>query len=133
MSGAASRARGNRAELDVCHALQRYGYRAVTSRSVRGGTQAGGDIITDFPAVLEVKDQAKLDLPGFWRQAVAQAEAEGDIPGLIVKRRGFADAEDWWYVSDLRTQIELIQSIAPNEDNLLADLAPILRMLLAKA
>lgn len=109
MSGSASRARGNRAELEVQHALERAGWRAMTSRAARGGTQAGGDLITDFPAVLEVKDHARLDLPGFWRQAVEQAG--DDIPGLIVKRRGHARAEDWWYVSDLATQIRLIRQL----------------------
>ena len=107
MSGRSSQQRGKRAEVEVVHALERAGYRAMTSRAIRGGTQHGADVITDFPAVLEVKDHAKLDLPGFWRQAVDQAG--DDVAGLIVKRRGYARAEDWWYVSDVRTQLRLIE------------------------
>jgi hypothetical protein len=113
MSGRSSQQRGKRAEVEVVHALERAGYRAMTSRAVRGGTQHGADLISDFPAVLEVKDHAKLDLPGFWRQAVDQSG--DDVPGLIVKRRGFALAEDWWYVSDVRTQLRLIAILSGRE------------------
>lgn len=105
--GATERRRGNRAETEVAAALKRLGWQAITSRSARGGTQAGGDLITDFPAVVEVKDHARLDLAGFWAQAVEQA---GDDPAVVVhKRRGRASAEDWWVTMDLRTLDRLIR------------------------
>ena len=96
------------------HALERAGWRAMTSRAARGGTQAGGDIITDFPVCLEVKDHARLDLPGFWRQAVEQAA--GDPAGLVVKRRGHSMAEEWWYVSDLQTQLKLVRALMDGKE-----------------
>lgn len=107
MSGAASRNRGIRAELEVAHALTRAGWQAITTRSIRGGTQGGEDlVVTDFPYVVEVKDHARLDLPGFWRQATEQA---GDDPALVVaKRRGKARAEEWWAISDLATLLRVI-------------------------
>jgi len=105
--GATERRRGNRAEVDTAAALVRLGWRALTSRSARGGTQAGGDLITDFPAVVEVKDHARLDLAGWWKQACEQA---GDDPAVVVhKRRGRADAEDWWVTMDLRTLDRLLR------------------------
>lgn len=107
--GKAALARGKRAEIEVVHCLRRAGYEAATYRALSGGTQRGADIVSDFPAILEVKDHQKIDLPAFWLQAVEQA---GDrIPGLIVKRRGHGRAEDWWYVSDVRTQIGLIHAL----------------------
>jgi hypothetical protein len=99
--GAASRNKGKRAEVEVVHALRRAGWAADTSRNVTGGRQRGADLVTTLPYVVEVKDHAKLDLPGFWRQAVEQAQ--GDVPLLVVKRRQFAHAEDWWAIQDLRT------------------------------
>jgi Holliday junction resolvase len=69
MSGASSRRKGNQAEVEVTHALERAGWTAVTSRAARGGYQSGEDIITNFPCSIEVKNQARLDLAGWWGQA----------------------------------------------------------------
>lgn len=86
MSGAASRRKGNRWELDVCSLLQQYGWQAITSRSARGGTQAGADIITDAPIIVEAKNQQKLDLSGWLDQAVSQADDTAPA-ALFIKRR----------------------------------------------
>jgi hypothetical protein len=94
VGGAAARRKGNRAELDVVAALRRHGWQAITSRAARAGTQAGADLITDFPLVVEVKDQARMELAGWVDQAVAEA---GGSPACVVhKRRGKAEAEDWY-------------------------------------
>jgi hypothetical protein len=106
MSGATSRRKGNRAEVDVVRVLRAAGYTAATSREVRGGFQSGEDIVSDFPASIEVKNQARLDLAGWWAQAQAQA---GDRPAVVVhKRVGKGQAEDWWVTMDLATLLRLV-------------------------
>jgi hypothetical protein len=106
VNGATSRRKGNQAEVEVCKALQRAGWEAVTSRAARGGFQAGEDIVTDFPASVEVKNHVKLDLAGWWAQAVEQA---GEKPPVVVhKRVGKSAPEQWWVTMDLATLLRLV-------------------------
>jgi hypothetical protein len=106
MSGSTSRRKGNRAELDVVKVLRAAGYAAVTSRNVQG-FQGGADIVSDFPASIEVKNQARLDLAGWWSQAVEQA---GGRPAVVVhKRVGRGQAGEWWVTMDLDTLIRLVR------------------------
>lgn len=85
MSGAASRRKGNRWELDVCQLLIQAGWQAMTSRAGRGGTQAGADVITDAPVSIEAKNHKTIDLAGWLDQAIRQAD---DCPAaLFIKRR----------------------------------------------
>ena len=106
MSGSASRRKGNRAEVEVVRVLRDAGYEAETSRAARGGYQSGEDIVSDFPASIEVKNQARLDLAGWWAQAEYQANGR---PAVVVhKRVGKAQAEDWWVTMDLRTLLRLL-------------------------
>ena len=94
MSGAASRRKGSRAEVEVVHALRRAGWDADTSRNVLEGRRTGDDIVWDGPASIEVKDHAKLDLAGWLRQAQDNA---GDDPAVVWhKKRGTAMAEGWY-------------------------------------
>lgn len=109
MTGAASRRKGNFAEQQVARVLREAGYEAETSRASRGGTQIGADINTDFPAMIEVKNQARLDLAGWWKQATDQA---GDMPAIIVhKRVGKGDALEWWVTMDLQTLLRLVANL----------------------
>ena len=109
MSGASSRRKGNAAEVEVVKALERAGWKAVTSRSARGGFQAGEDIITDFPMSVEVKNHTRLDLAGWWAQAVEQA---GTKPPVVVhKRVGKGQAEDWWVTMDLATLLRIVKKL----------------------
>lgn len=113
MSGASSRRKGNAAEVEVTKALERAGYRALTSRAARGGYQSGEDIITNFPLAIEVKNQARLDLAGWWAQAVDQAQNK---PAVVVhKRVGKAQAEEWWVTMDLQTLIRLVGELRDTE------------------
>lgn len=106
MSGAASRRKGNRAEVEVVRVLREAGYEAQTSRAARGGFQSGEDIVTDFPASIEVKNRAKLDLAGWWAQA--QYQANGRPAVVVHKRVGKTDAGDWWVTLDFQTLIRLL-------------------------
>lgn len=106
MTGAMSRRKGNQAEVAVCKVLRRAGWDAVTSRAARGGFQAGEDVITNLPVSIEVKNQARLDLAGWWGQAVEQA---GDKPPVVIhKRVGKSDPEQWWVTMDLTTLLRLV-------------------------
>jgi len=106
MTGAASRRKGNRAEVEVVRVLREAGYEAETSRNARGGSQGGADINTDFPAMIEVKNQARLDLATWWKQAQDQA---GDIPAVVVhKRVGKGDPLEWWVTMDMQTLLRLV-------------------------
>tara|TARA_R100001460_G_scaffold2077_3_gene7081 strand:- start:1300 stop:1629 length:330 start_codon:yes stop_codon:yes gene_type:complete len=106
MSGASSRRKGNAAEVEVAKALERAGWTAVTSRAARGGYQTGEDIVTDFPLSVEVKNQTRLDLSGWWSQATEQA---GDKPAVVIhKRVGKARAEDWWVTMDVATLLKIV-------------------------
>ena len=106
MTGAASRRKGNRAEVEVVRVLREAGFRAETSRSVRGGFQSGEDIVTDFPASIEVKNQARMDLAGWYSQAVEQADGKPAI--VIHKRVGKGQAEDWWETMTVADLLRLV-------------------------
>ena len=108
MSGASSRRKGNRAEVEVVRVLRQAGYEAETSRASRGGYQAGEDIVSDFPASIEVKNQARLDLAGWWAQAEYQANGRPAV--VIHKRVGKAQAEDWWVTMDVKTLLRLLDA-----------------------
>jgi hypothetical protein len=106
MSGSTSRRKGNRAETEVVKVLKAHGWDVQTSRAARGGYQSGEDIVGDFPASIEVKNQAKLDLSGWWAQAEYQANGRPAV--VIHKRVGKGQAEDWWVTMDLKTLIRLL-------------------------
>jgi len=107
--GRAERAKGNRAELDVVKTLKEWGWQAITSRAARGGTQRGADIITDFPAVLEVKDHARLELATWLKQL---AEEQGGDPGFVIhKKRGRSNPEEWYVTGTLRDLLRLVKNL----------------------
>ena len=119
MSGNSSRRKGNAAEVEVVHALERAGFRAMSSRAARGGYQSGEDIVTNFPLSVEVKNQTRLDLPGWWRQAQEQA---GDVlPVVIHKRVGKARAEEWWATMDFQTLLDLVRVLSWDLDAIRRD------------
>ena len=109
MSGAKSRRKGNVAEQAVCAALERMGVAALTSRNARGGRQSGVDIICpDLPVSVEVKNGSRDELPSWVDQAVAQGDETA--PGAVWhKRRGKADAEDWFITMRARDFVELVR------------------------
>ena len=106
MSGSASRRKGNRAEVAVVNYLKAHGYDVETSRNARGGTQKGADVLGDFPAAVEVKNQARMDLAGWWAQAVEQANGGNAV--VVHKRVGKADPGEWWVPMDLATLVRLL-------------------------
>lgn len=115
MTGATNRRKGNQAETAVVRTLREHGYTAVTSRNARGGAQMGADIVSDFPAVIEVKNHAKLDLAGWWKQAVEQA---GGQPAVVIhKRVKHTNPEEWWATMDVQTLIRLLKTAERQAQN----------------
>lgn len=106
MSGSASRRKGNRAEVEVVRLLREHGYEVETSRAARGGFQSGADIVGDFPMVIEVKNQARMDLAGWWAQAEYQANGKPAV--VIHKRVGKANPADWWVTMDVATLLRML-------------------------
>lgn len=110
---AAAKARGSQFETGVLKWLRGKG---VTAERLRlAGKADEGDIVcfvSGRPYVLELKATAKLDLPGFWREAVVEAEnyakARGITPTppayVIVKRRN-ASIDQAWVVQTLEQWI----------------------------
>jgi hypothetical protein len=124
---ATSRNKGVRAEQQVCAALERLGIEAITSRNVQGGRQEGPDIIApDLPVSIEVKDgtgsrsREKLTcgcvkpyrdrLPQWLDQA--RAQADWTAPGAVIhKRKGKANAEDWFVTMALSDFVDLVDRL----------------------
>ncbi len=110
---AAAKARGSQFETGVLKWLRSKG---VTAERLRlAGKADEGDIVcfvSGAPYVLELKATAKLDLPGFWREATIEAENYAKARGLkvtppsyvIVKRRQ-ASIEHSWVVQTLEQWI----------------------------
>ncbi len=88
--------------------LKAHGYDVQTSRAARGGFQSGEDIVGDFPASIEVKNQVKLDLAGWWAQAEYQANGKPAV--VIHKRVGKGSGEEWWVTTTVRDLLRLLGS-----------------------
>jgi hypothetical protein len=85
MSGAASRRKGNRAEVAVVNYLKTHGWDVETSRNSRGGTQKGADILGNFPMAdrSEESNPRSICLHG----GVKRQEQAGDGMGVVVHKR----------------------------------------------
>lgn len=86
MSGAKSRRKGKRGELEVVKML-RDNLGGAYNRNYKQFAQAQHGDIEQLvgPYSLEVKNCAKLNLRAWWQQAVAAAEKRGAVPCLAYK------------------------------------------------
>ncbi len=89
MTGKASRDKGARGERDVCARLEKE-LGIKFARNLKQYQQAQhGDIEPPAgPYLLEVKNQIRLSIPAWWRQACAAAMSRGLLPCLVFKDRG---------------------------------------------
>jgi len=92
MTGAYSRNKGKRAELELCHLLSDYlggqfnrNYKQMAQRQHGDIEQLVG------PYLIECKNQAEIKMPEWWRQACDAATARGATPCVAYKlaRRGW--------------------------------------------
>jgi len=100
--------KGNRAELLVAKWLQRCGW-VHAERSRAGWTDDRGDI-DGMPGVcIEVKNEKKIDIPGYIRELEAEmGNARAWTGAVIVKRRGSEDVDDWYAIMPAKLWAELM-------------------------
>lgn len=82
-------------------------------RRVKRGVKDRGDIgglrIHGQRLVVEVKDCARVDLPGWTNEAHAEAGNDDALAGVVVaKRRGTTDPGRWWVHMTLDDLLALI-------------------------
>lgn len=109
MSGASSRNRGRRFQ-----SLIRDYLRGSLSVIEEGGSGlGGGDLLVRTAwrdVACEVKCQARMDLPGWHRQA--QGNARGvEVPAVIHKRSGVAEAGEQWVTLTLEDFVALMEAL----------------------
>jgi hypothetical protein len=82
-------------------------------RRVKRGAKDRGDVsgvrVHGQRLVVEVKNCAKQDLPGWVRESHVEAGNDDALCGVVVsKRRGTTDAGSYWVVMELRDLVALI-------------------------
>lgn len=110
--GRASRARGKRAELDLAHKLQEFGFEARRTAQYCG--KAGTSDVIGVPGVhCECKAVQRLNI---W-EALSQSERDsaadgkGDIPALFFKR----NRSGWFVAMPLTDFVKLYKGDVTNE------------------
>ena len=100
--------KGSSAELAVAKWLNKLGW-VHAERSRAGWTDDRGDI-DGMPGVcIEVKNEKRIDLPGYLRELeVEMKNAKAWAGAVIVKRRGSTDPADWYAVMPAQKWAELL-------------------------
>ena len=97
MSGAYSRNKGARAERELCGVLREYlGVEATRNLKQYQAAQHGDVEQLIGPYLMEVKNQARLSLPAWWRQAQDAAEAKGSCQPCVAYRLPNRPLHDRW-------------------------------------
>jgi hypothetical protein len=113
MMGSYERRKGNAGERAVCNTMREHGWQAVTSRSTNG-TQDGMDVITDAPVAIEVKNQVRLDLSAWVKQA--SENAMDKIPVVWHKKRGESNPEHWYVTMEGIELMKLLDMVRKYTD-----------------
>jgi hypothetical protein len=100
--------KGSAAELAVAKWLRKLGW-VHAERSRAGWTDDRGDI-DGMPGVcIEVKNEKRIDLPGYLRELeVEMKNAMAWTGTVIVKRRGSTNVDDWYAVMPAKVWGELM-------------------------
>jgi hypothetical protein len=98
---ASAKAAGTRFETAIAKALSDALADDRIERRARNGSEDRGDVsgvrLHGQRVVLEVKDCARLDLPGWTREAQLEAGNDDALVGLVVhKRKGCGDPMQQW-------------------------------------
>lgn len=104
-----NKVKGSAAERAVAQFLRENGY-PYAERTRAGWTDDRGDI-DGLPGVcIEVKNEKRIDLPQYLRELAREMEnAKADTGVVIVKRRGVADAGQWYAVLPVALWVDLIK------------------------
>jgi hypothetical protein len=100
--------KGSAAELAVAKWLRKLGW-IHAERSRAGWTDDRGDI-DGLPGIcIEVKNEKKIDIPGYLRELEVEMEnAKAWTGTVIVKRRGSTNVDDWYAVMPAKAWGELM-------------------------
>ena len=100
--------KGSSADLAVAKWLNKLGW-TQAERSRAGWTDDRGDI-DGMPGVcIEVKNEKRIDLPGYLRELdVEMTNAKAWTGAVIVKRRGSTDVNDWYAVMPASVWAQLL-------------------------
>lgn len=104
----APKRRGTAAETAVVRYLQAHGYPYAERRALRGNADCGD--VAGVPGVaLEVKDEARVDLPGWLDEATREAvNARAGLGVVIRRRRGRPDVGEWFAVLRVSDLLRLL-------------------------
>lgn len=108
MTGAMSRRKGATFERLIRKALEAwiYNYTHPGTDEPDLMVECGLDI------AVECKNQARTDLPGWWRQATEAAErADADAAVIVHKRQGVTAPDEQWVSMNLATFARLLHEI----------------------
>jgi hypothetical protein len=102
MSGAKSRNKGKRGELEIVHLL-RDNLGIDCNRNYKQVAQAQHGDIEQLvgPFLIEIKNCADLEIPAWWRQAVAAAMQRSALPCVAYKVKGARDPFRWRFIVPL--------------------------------
>lgn len=109
-----SKAKGDRAERDVCDWYLKHGY-PNAKRTRAGYERDWGDVHVhgNATAVAQVKDCQSLRWPAWFHALGEQKRAAGAaVAWLVVKRPGMGDVGEWLAVMTVADHAELIRQIA---------------------
>ena len=100
--------KGSAAELAVAKWLRKLGW--IHAERSRAGFQDDRGDIDGMPGVcIEVKNEKKIDIPGYLRELEVEiANAQAWTGTVIVKRRGSMNVDDWYAVMPAKIWGELM-------------------------
>ena len=112
-SRASAKAAGTRFETSIAHGLADALADDRIERRAKSGGKDRGDIagvrIHGQRLVIECKDAARLDLPGWIREAEIERGNDDALAGIVVhKRRGKSDPLDQWVTLTVADLVALI-------------------------
>lgn len=102
-----SKRAGTWAETMVVNWLQLHGYPWAERRALQGANDKG-DIAGVDGRVIEVKNEKRIDLPGYLKELEAEkANAEADEGAVVIRRRGTQDVGQWYAVMTVEDLVKL--------------------------
>lgn len=103
--GKPSRDKGARGEVALVNWLRANGY-PDARRYLAGDGRQPGDVDGIPGLCADVKNCARLDIPGWLRQVRAEA-GPNRTPLVVVKPRGVADPGEWWAITTVRDFLDV--------------------------
>jgi hypothetical protein len=119
-SRASAKAAGSRFERLIADGLAEALDDDRIDRRVKHGSKDRGDVggvrIHGQRLVIEAKDCARMDLPGWTREAEVERGNDDALAGVVIhKRRGTTDPMDQWVTCTVRELVALITGQKPED------------------